>query len=46
MESHYLKIIRTQEQIIKSLENTVGLSFLAGLSLGILISILTFTLLK
>jgi hypothetical protein len=46
MESHYLKIIRTQEQIIKSLENTVVLSFLAGLSLGILISILTFTLLK
>jgi hypothetical protein len=46
MESHYLKIIRTQEQIIKSLENTVVLSFLAGLSLGILISILTYTLLK
>jgi hypothetical protein len=46
MESHYLKIIRTQEQIIKSLEKTVVLSFLAGLSLGVFISILTFTLLK
>jgi ABC-type sulfate transport system permease component len=46
MKSQYIKIIRTQEQIIKSLEKTVVLSFLAGLSLGVFISVLTYTLLK
>ena len=46
MESYYLKIIRTQEQIIKQLEKSVTLYFLAGLSLGIFISVLTYTLLK
>jgi hypothetical protein len=46
MKSQYIEIIRIQDQIIKSLEKTVVLSFIAGLSLGIFISVLTYTLLK
>ena len=46
MESYYLKIIRTQEQIIKQLEKSVTLYFLAGLSLGIFLTLLILNILK
>lgn len=46
MKSSYIAIIRQQEQIIKKLEATNHLYFLAGFSLGIFLTLLILTILK
>jgi tetrahydromethanopterin S-methyltransferase subunit F len=38
MSSKYVEIIRQQNEIIKRLEKTTLLAFLAGLSLGLLVA--------
>lgn len=46
MKSTYIAIIRQQEQIIKRLQATNYLYFLAGFSLGIFSTLLILTILK
>lgn len=46
MKLTYIAIIRQQEQIIKKLEATNYLHFLAGFSLGIFLTLLILTILK
>jgi hypothetical protein len=44
MKSQYIAIIRQQEKMIKELENRVLLYFLAGLSVGIFLTLLVLIL--
>lgn len=46
MKSHYVEIIRRQEQIIKELKETATTYFITGFLLGVFISLLTITLIK
>ena len=46
MKSQHIAIIREQERIIKQLQRETTIYILVSFSLGVLVSILTFTLLK